>query len=273
MNANTPMNQSDNVPVLTKHAQTIRVGGFHTIVADSKELAQMMLRDCLGAKGARTELPKLVFSSNGQGVSLAGMKPDFMKTMAEADIVHADGMSVVWASRLLTSSPLPSRVATSDYFYDAAEVAQEHGLSFFIFGGSEAQNASVVDAIAQMYPDLKIAGRRNGYFQPEEEEDICRQIIESGADVLWVGLGKPLQEEWSVRNRDRLKGLAWIKTCGGLYAFLSGSSRRAPRWVQNIGFEWLWRLALNPRRLALRYAVTNPHSIYRLIRYTDWRRG
>ena len=253
-----------------REPRTVRVGGFDTIAADGKELAQIMLQDCLEQRDqGRTAPPRLVFSSNGQGVSLAGSQPEFMKIMKEADIIHADGMSVVWASKLLTKSPLPARVSTSDYFYDAAEVAQATGLRFFMLGGSERQNAEVVEAITKLYPDLQIAGRRNGYFSREEEADVCRQIVESGADVLWVGMGKPLQEEWSVRNRERLRGVGWIKTCGGLFAFLTGSSIRAPRWLQDYGLEWAWRLAQDPRRLALRYMITNPYSIYRLIRYTE----
>ncbi|MEP3032886.1 MAG: WecB/TagA/CpsF family glycosyltransferase [Pseudoruegeria sp.] len=252
-----------------KHVEpsTVCVGGFNTIVVDSLQLADTMLRDCI-ANRRKEEESKLVFSSNGQGVSLAGTNPDFMKTMEQAHIIHADGMSVVWASRILASKPLPSRVATSDFFYDAAEVAQANGLSFYMFGGSELQNSTAVQAIKKKFPNLKIVGRRHGYFCEQDDEDICREIVESGADVLWVGLGKPLQEEWCVRNKKKLKGIGWIKTCGGLYGFLGGTSRRAPGWLQHIGFEWAFRAALNPRHLLLRYLITNPHAIYRMVRYT-----
>ena len=251
-----------------KQPPRVIVGGLPTVSVTRTELAQMMARDCLRAHQAgEGVLPKLVFSSNGQGVSLAGKSPEFRDTMLAASWIHGDGQSIVLASKL-TDAPLPERIATTDFFHDAAEAAIENGLSFFIFGGSEKQNEAATNAIRKLYPALKIAGRRNGYFRREEEEGICKEIRESGADVLWVGLGKPLQEEWSVRNRDRLRGVAWLKTCGGLYAFLCGDAPRAPEWMQRFGLEWLFRTIKDPRRLAWRYLTTNPHSFYRLLVHT-----
>ncbi len=187
--------------------------------------------------------------------------------MLEANWIHGDGQSIVIASKM-TEAPLPERIATTDFFHDAAEAAIRNDLSFFIFGGSENQNRTATDAIRKLYPGIKIAGRRNGYFKPDEEDGICREIRESGADVLWVGLGKPFQEEWSVRNRHKLQGVAWLKTCGGLYAFLCGDAPRAPEWMQRLGLEWLFRTMQDPKRLAWRYLTTNPHSFYRLIVHT-----
>lgn len=251
-----------------KRPPRVIVGGLPTVSVTRAGLADMMVEDCVRARAAAGQvLPKLVFSSNGQGVSLAGRSREFRDTMLEAAWIHGDGQSIVIASKL-TQAPLPERIATTDFFHDAAEAAIEHGLSFFIFGGSEKQNAAATDAIGRLYPRLKIAGRRNGYFKPEEEEAICAEIRASGADVLWVGLGKPLQEEWSVRNRHRLGGIGWLKTCGGLYAFLCGDAPRAPEWMQRFGLEWLFRTMKDPRRLAWRYLTTNPHSFYRLLVHT-----
>src|SRR5205823_5342364 len=119
---------------------------------------------------------------------------DFAAAMASADMIHADGMPIVFASRLFTRTPLPERIATTDFFHDAADAATRYGLSFYMMGGTEAQNVAACAAIAELYPKLKIAGRRNGYFQPEDEPQICREVVASGADVLWVALGKPKQE-------------------------------------------------------------------------------
>ena len=244
------------------------VGGLPTISITRTKLAQMMVDDCLIAREAGDDwLPKLVFSSNGQGIALAGRDKDFFQVMKQAQWIHGDGQSIVMASRL-TGAPLPERVATTDFFHDAAQSAQEKGLSFFVFGGSEEQNLGATEAIRSLYPDLKIAGRRNGYFKPQDEADICREIRQSGADVLWVGLGKPKQEQWCVRNRDNLRGVGWVKTCGGLYAFLCGDAPRAPDWMQRICLEWLYRTWREPRRLGWRYLTTNPYSMYRLLAHT-----
>ncbi|MEW9854608.1 WecB/TagA/CpsF family glycosyltransferase [Novosphingobium sp. M1R2S20] len=202
-----------------------------------------------------------------RGVTLAARDRGFNEAMLEASWIHADGQSIVLASRL-TKAPLTERIATTDFFHDAARAAVRHGLSFYVLGGSETQNKRAVDQMLVLYPDLRIVGRRNGYFKREEEEEICREIRDSGADVLWVRLGKPLQEEWCVRNRDRLHGIGWIKTCGGLYAFLAGDSPRAPQWMQDMCLEWLFGALKDPMRLGWRYLTTNPYSFYRLIRYT-----
>jgi exopolysaccharide biosynthesis WecB/TagA/CpsF family protein len=248
----------------------INIGGFRTITDTAVTLAARMAFDCLAArasKAAGTSLPpKLVFSSNGQGISLASKDPAFSAAMAMADIVHADGMSVVFASRILSDRPLPERIATTDFFHDAAKVAQEAGLSFYILGGTQAELDDACAMVERTYPRLLLAGRHHGYFAESEEEGICADVRRSGADVLWVGLGKPAQEFFSVRNRRRLDGVGWVKTCGGLYAFLAGHAVRAPALLQRAGLEWAWRVAREPRRLAWRYAVTNPHAIYLMLR-------
>lgn len=259
-------------PVSQASLPTVLVGGFPTAVVSRQSLADRMVDDCVAARRNRDEWrPKLVFSSNGQGVALAGSDPVFAETMAGADIIHADGMPVVFASRL-TDTPLPERIATTDFFHDAAKAALRHDLSFFVLGSTEAQNVATVDAMRRLYPGLRIVGRKHGYFSEEEDEAVCAEIRASGADVLWVALGKPRQEFWSVRNRDRLKGVGWVKTCGGLYAFLTGDAARAPEWMQRFGLEWLFRSLTEPRRLGWRYLTTNPYSIYRLWRFTE-RRG
>ncbi len=227
-----------------------------------------MVADCLDAREqGENWLPKLVFSSNGQGIALAGWNTAFAETMLKADVIHADGMSVVFASRM-TDIPLPERIATTDFFHDAARIAVRQKLKFFILGASEKQNAAAVDAIRRFYPEVEIAGHHHGYFGDDEDEAVCDMVRASGADVLWVALGKPRQEFWCVRNRDRLRGVGWVKTCGGLYAFLAGDAPRAPRWMQKAGLEWVYRTFDDPKRLFWRYLTTNPYSVYRLLRYT-----
>lgn len=247
----------------------VRVGGFLTASVSRNALAEQMVRDCLQAREQGSAwIPKVVLSSNGQGVALAGREPGFANVMAQADIIHADGMPVVFASRM-TRHPLPERIATTDFFHDAAEAAARHSLSFFILGASEAQNTAATEAIRAQYPGVRIAGHRNGYFGSDEDEAVCAQIRASGADVLWVALGKPKQEAWSIRNRENLRGVGWIKTCGGLYAFLTGDAPRAPAWMQTLGLEWLYRTLQEPTRLGWRYLTTNPYAMYRLLRHTE----
>lgn len=249
--------------------RNVNIGGLPTAAITAEEMAGQMVADCVLAREARTKgqplLPKLIFSSNGQGVSLANDNAAFHATMLEADIIHADGMSVVFASRLI-GKPLPERIATTDFFHDAARAASLTGLRFFMLGASEVQSERACEAVKLAYPDLEIVGRRNGYFSQEEEADVCAQICASGADVLWIALGKPKQENFCVRNRELLRGVGWLKTCGGLYAFLAGEDKRAPKWMQSAGLEWAYRTFQDPRRLAWRYLTTNPRAFAAMLR-------
>lgn len=246
----------------------VLVGGLNTISCGRDELADLLLKDSVEARKQSDKwLPKLVFSSNGQGVALAGKSREFMRVMSGADIVHADGMPVVFASKL-TKDPLPERIPTTDFFHDAARVAESNGLRFFMLGAKEEQNAAAVAVIQEKYPNLSIVGRHHGYFDEGQDETVCEMIRASNADVVWIALGKPRQEEWCHRNRERLRGVAWLKTCGGLYAFLAGDVSRAPVWMQTVGLEWLFRLLEDPKRLAWRYLSTNPYAFYRLLGHT-----
>lgn len=246
----------------------VLVGGFSTISCTRDELAKLMVEECTQARELGDSwIPQLVFSSNGQGIALAGRSPEFMDVMSEADIVHADGMSVVFASRM-TDAPLPERIPTTDFFHDAAREAGANGLRFFMLGASQEQNDAAVSAIRERYPDLEIAGSHHGFFSEDEDEAVCEMIRESKADVVWIALGKPRQEEWCLRNRERLRGVGWLKTCGGLYAFLAGDVPRAPERVQKAGLEWLFRMMNDPKRLAWRYLWTNPYAFVRLLGHT-----
>ena len=234
------------------------IGGLEVDNLTRDELAARMVAD---AKTAG-ERPRLVFSVNGEGVSRAASDNVFRAAMQQADIRHADGMSVVFASRLFSATPLTERVATTDFFHDAAAAAEKVGLSFYFLGGTEETARAAFDTARKMYPNLRWAGYRSGYFSQSDEPAICREIVASGADILWVGLGRPKQEAFCLRNADRLKGVTWLKTCGGLFDFLAGNNRRAPAWMQATGLEWLYRTLQEPRRLLRRYLTTNPHAIW-----------
>jgi N-acetylglucosaminyldiphosphoundecaprenol N-acetyl-beta-D-mannosaminyltransferase len=244
----------------------ILVGGIRTACLSRSQLTTLMVGDCFAARGGRRR-PKLVFASNGHAIALVAADAQFREYFQAANLIHADGQPVVLASKLLTRHPIPERSATTDFVHDAARAAGEHGLRFFLLGGSESINAQCAAILSEDYPGLHMAGRRNGYFPPDEEAAICEAINASGADVLWVGLGVPLEYEFCIRNRHRLNP-GWIVTCGGCFNFVTGGYARAPRWMQASGLEWLYRLLREPRRLFRRYAVTNPLAMFALLTKT-----
>ena len=244
------------------------LGGWGHVCLTRDGFAALMIRDCLHARNAGIAIaPKLAFSMNGQALSLAATDDTFNEAMQEADYIQADGQSLVIASRYLCKNPLPEKIPTTDFFHNAAKIAQEHGLSFYIFGASPEDNKKTIENVTSLYPSLKIVGYRDGYFSEGDEESICEDIVTSGADVLWLGLGKPKEQLFCIRNKERLKGVGWIKTCGGLFDFLSDRNSRAPQWMQNAGLEWLYRTLQEPRRLFWRYSSTNIHTVYLLFKH------
>lgn len=246
----------------------IMLGGLKTACLTRDAMTRMMLADCLAARRTDIHPPKLVFASNGHAIALSHQDKNFAATFAQADIIHSDGQAAVFASRLLTKTPVPERSATTDFIHDAAKAGAEHGLRFFLLGATEEANAESARILSETYPGLQIVGRLHGYFSEYEEDEIVDEINLTQPDVIWVGLSVPREYEFAVRNKYRLKA-GWLVTCGGCFNFVTGAYTRAPEWMQATGLEWLYRLAREPKRLFWRYAVTNPLAVFLLLTRTS----
>jgi N-acetylglucosaminyldiphosphoundecaprenol N-acetyl-beta-D-mannosaminyltransferase len=242
---------------------TVMVGGVPVASASRRELVDAWVRDCAAPR--REAGPVLVFDINAHGLSLRETDRGYRAAMAAADIIHADGQPIVWASRRGGGAAIPERSATTDMFHDFAEAAQAKGLSIYLLGGSEAVNRECAEIMQRTYPQLRIAGRRNGYFTCAEEPRIIADIAEANPDVLWIGLGKPVEQQFAVRNRHRLRA-GWTVTCGGCFNYVTKHYPRAPGWMQQAGLEWLHRAVTGPRHLIWRYLVTNPHALWLMLR-------
>jgi N-acetylglucosaminyldiphosphoundecaprenol N-acetyl-beta-D-mannosaminyltransferase len=245
----------------------VMVGGLRTARLSRRDMMTMMVAECAAARVNSGAVPKLIFTANGHSIALAATDAEFRKHLDYADMIHADGQPVVLASRWLTHTPVPERTATTDFFHDAAIAASAHGLSFYLLGATEDVNAACAKIMQQKYPGLRIAGTRNGYFTREQEAAICEEINASGADIVWVGLGVPLEQAFCVRNKARLRA-GWLVTAGGCFNFVTGHYARAPQWMQNAGLEWLYRIWREPKRLWLRYALTNPIALMMMLTRT-----
>jgi exopolysaccharide biosynthesis WecB/TagA/CpsF family protein len=231
-----------------------------------EETALAFIDYCRSAERQTAERPLFSTSVNGQVVSLCALDGSLAALFRTADSINADGQPIVTLSRLLSRTPLPERVATSDLFPAVAPLAARMGVTFYLLGGNEAANRAAVENAIADYPGLRIVGRRNGYFSPAEEPAIIDEIAQLAPDILWIGLGVPLEQQFCARNLAKLRGVGIVKTSGGLFDFLALAKPRAPRWVQRLGFEWLFRMMAEPRRLALRYLITNPHALFVLAR-------
>lgn len=245
---------------------TIALARLPVVVAGMEESADDFIARAAPARD-RSIRPYYSTSANGQVVAECHHNPAFEQSMVEADEIHADGMSLVLFTRWFCKQHLTERVATTDLVHAVAKRAEKSGTRFYFLGATQHVNDAAVAKMKELYPDLVFAGYRNGYFTADQEDSIIEEIINSGTDILWVGFGIPLEQQFVSRNIDKLKGVAVVKTCGGLFDFLAGRNKRAPQWMQDMGLEWLHRMLQEPRRLGKRYLLTNPLAIYALLRH------
>ena len=180
----------------------------------------------------------------------------------DADLIVADGMPLVWASRL-GGTPLPERVAGSSLIWSLSEGLGRDGRSIFVMGGTPATDDAVADGatraadrLAAACPGLRVAGTSCPPFgfdhDPRTYADFCAKVVDARPDLVFVGLGYPKQERVISRLRSELPQ-TWFIGCGAAVNFVAGDIDRAPRWMQRTGLEWAHRLGTEPRRLAGRY--------------------
>jgi N-acetylglucosaminyldiphosphoundecaprenol N-acetyl-beta-D-mannosaminyltransferase len=232
------------------------IGGVPVDRLTSGQWCKLMISDWQ-RKRQNFAPPKVVTTVNGQVVSLFREDPLYRDAVLSTDHVAADGMSVVFASRMVTESPLPERVATTDWFHAAAKAASRHGIRFYVLGATRKMNELAIRRIRILYPYLQLAGACDGYFERDRIEEVAGQIAATRPDILWIGVGNPEQLLLAHKFKQLIPSLTWVRTCGGLFDFLSGLRSRAPAAMQAAGLEWAYRMALEPRRLGWRYATTN----------------
>ncbi|KAF1045994.1 WecB/TagA/CpsF family glycosyltransferase [Xylophilus sp.] len=207
--------------------------------------------------GARRQRPAwVVVTPNVDHLVRLDADPAFRQAYAQADLVFADGMPVVWASRLL-GQPLPGRVTGADLFVELARGAAAQGLGIFVLGGQPGQEAALAASFARVYPGLRVdIHAPSMQFDPlgAEAEEAVRRVNAARPAFVFTCLGSPKQERWALGHRERIDAAA-ILCVGAAMEFALGIKRRAPHWMRNAGLEWAWRLASEPRRLWRRYLV------------------
>lgn len=186
------------------------------------------------------------------------------RALLEADLVTADGMSVVWASRIL-GQPLKQRVTGIDLFERLVGRAAERGWAVYFLGARDESVRGTVERLTRAHPGLRVAGYRNGYFDSSESTAIAETIKRSSADLLFVAMGSPAQEYWIATNVG-LTGVRFALGVGGSFDHVSGLARRAPGWMRRSGLEWLYRLIREPRRLWRRYLIGNSVFLWLIVR-------
>ena len=202
------------------------------------------------------------FLVNSLGTALTRPRhPELFEVLRSSDLVTADGFPIVWLSKLL-GRPLPGRVCGSDLVPALAERAVKDDFSIFLFGGGDGVAEEAAKILTSRYPGLRIAGTAAPRVATtgaalantaEDDRALLKEIHDSGADLLLVGLGNPKQELWFNRNRKQLRVPVSIGV-GGSFEFITGNVRRAPVLWQRLNLEWVYRIGQDPARLWKRYA-------------------
>ncbi len=197
---------------------------------------------------------------------------ELANALNRADLVYCDGWGVRLAARVF-GAKAPQRMTGADFIGDLADLASRRRWRVFWIGGKPGVAADATAALQMQHPYLQIVGTHHGYFdqQGPENESVLWKIADAKPHLLIVGMGTPTQELWVNCYRSRLAApLVWC--LGATADYLAGDVRRGPRWMTDHGLEWLFRLALEPRRMFRRYVVGNPLFAVRILRnWSRWR--
>ena len=198
---------------------------------------------------------------------IVALQTDFKlrESVNSCDLINADGQAVVWASRIL-GQPLKERVAGIDLMENLVALAHKKNYKVFFLGAKEQVVSKVVSMYSDKYSNDIIAGYRNGYFDENQEQDIAKQISQSGADILFVAISSPTKENFLYDNKQALRGVNFIMGVGGSFDVISGLVKRAPLWMQKIGMEWFYRFAQEPKRMWKRYLIGNIKFIWMVLK-------
>lgn len=199
---------------------------------------------------------RFVTVTSVHGVITGFFDRPFRGILNAADIATPDGMPVVWAMRSFGVRG-QGRVYGPDLMLELCRRAALEGQRLFLYGAGQKTLDALRQNLPERFPGLEIAGAISPPFRaltPEEDEQYSRQILQSGADVVFVGLSTPKQEHWMMSHRDRLPGLVMFGV-GAAFDFHAGHLEQAPAWMQRRGLEWFYRLTREPRRLWKRYLL------------------
>lgn len=216
----------------------------------------ILLREYL--KGDRLSV---IYTPNTEIVMAAKDDQGLRDLLNKADLVIPDGIGLIYGSKI-KKKPLKERVTGFDTSMKLLDIANENSYSIFLLGGKDGVSKVAAENIERDYPNIKIAGYQHGYFKGshlglvdhDEEKKILHTINNANPDIIFVGLGFPMQEKWIDANSHRLNSRVIIGN-GGVMDILAGTAKRAPQIYQNLGLEWFYRLMKNPSRIKRQMAL------------------
>lgn len=190
---------------------------------------------------------EVIVAPNVEFIMAAQKDKEFFDILNSAKLATPDSVGVEIAAKL-QKKPLKQRIPGQAYFRKVLEVGEKEGWTFYLLGGKGDTVNRAIENIKKIYPDLKIVGSHEGFFDEDSEETVIEEINNLQPNVLFVAMGAPAQEKWIYNHKNELK-VDVAAGQGGTFDYEAGNIRRAPKWIQKIGIEWLWRLILQPSRI------------------------
>ena len=233
--------------------------GKHNVIGvmvDATDYESAVSRIIAAAKASQ---PFSVTALAVHGVMTGHMDPEQKSRLNQFDLVVPDGQPVRWALNALHKTTLSDRVRGAELMARVLEEAAREGIGIYLYGSTPHVLGTLLENLRERYPELNIRGAEPSKFRrlsAAEKADVVGRIRDSGAKITFVGLGCPRQEVWAYEYRDALQ--MPVLAVGAAFEFHAGTTSEAPKWMQERGLEWLFRLKGDPRRLWRRYVVLNP---------------
>lgn len=229
--------------------------------------------DILQEKGMLASLPDgklLINTINAHSYNTAQKDALFAEALSKGDVLIPDGAPIPWACRFLGhKNPPKSRCAGWDLFEFEMNKWNERGGRVMFMGSSENVLGLIREKAHSIYPNLEVVTYSPPYkpeFAPEDSAAIIESINTANPDLLWIGMTAPKQEKWTYSHWDELHIHCHVGTVGAVFDFFAGTAKRAPRWWQKHGLEWLYRLLSEPRRMFKRYVLGNPLFVWNVMK-------
>ena len=195
-----------------------------------------------------------IFSANPEKNYSVPTDPDLYLAFKGSDLLLPDGIGVVLALRFIHHIKI-QRLPGCEFMHNICAHAQEHGYNIFIYGAKEEVNTGAVNKLTHLYPDLKIVGHCHGYWPDENMDQLVNQINNSNAQILFLALGSPKQEQWIEKYRSQLTTVRVCQGIGGTLDVVYGNVKRAPQFFCRYGLEWLYRLSTEPKRITRQWVL------------------
>jgi N-acetylglucosaminyldiphosphoundecaprenol N-acetyl-beta-D-mannosaminyltransferase len=238
--------------------QKVNILGVQVACLSMKQLLDYV-QGCIAAgDGIHT-----ILYANAHCLNVAYQDAAYLQILNQSDLVLADGVSMVWGSRALGGCRLEKLTAVV-WLHNFCQRFANSGWRVYILAGRPGVAEQARINLARRYPGLNFVGCSDGFFDQKGQEDVLQEIALLSPQVVFVGMGTPLQEKWLAANRVRIAApLCWAS--GALFDYVAGLEKRAPDWVDALGMEWFWRLLEDPKGKWRRYIIGNPVFIYRVL--------